>query len=86
MTECSLTISLPDFLCLPCPERSRLDPSTSAPNNLQTAHNSGFVFAQIDAEFILYSNYLLLVMIRPIAFKLSQIKCTALVFKFLTVI
>ena len=62
----------------------RFDPSILAANNFLTAHNSDSVFAQIDAEFIFQSNYILLVMIRLIAFKLLQIKCTALVIRFLT--
>ena len=40
----------------------------------------------VDAEFILESNYMLLVMITLIAFKSLQIKCTALVLRFLTLI
>ena len=42
------------------------------------------MFAQIDEEFIFQFNYILFVMIRLIAFKLLQIKCTALDFRFLT--
>ena len=37
-----------------------------------------------DAEFIFQSNYIVLVMIRLIAYKLLQIKCTALNFRFST--
>ena len=59
---------------------------TLAANNFKTAYNSNSAFAQIDAKFIFKSNYTLLVMIRLIAFKLLQIKCTALDFRFLTVI
>ena len=44
------------------------------------------MFAQIDEEFIFQFNYILFVMIRLIAFKLLQIKCTALDFRFLTII
>ena len=45
-------------------------PDTLAANNFSTAHNSDSVFAQIDAKFIFQSSYILLVMIRLIAFKL----------------
>ena len=55
-------------------------------NNFENVYNSDFIFVQIDAEFIFQSNYILLIMIRLIAFKLLQLKCTALVFRFLTVI
>ena len=34
-------------------------PDTLAANNFETAHNSDFVFAQIDAEFIFQSIYVL---------------------------
>ena len=44
------------------------------------------MFAQIDAEFIFQSNYIFFVMIKLRAFKLLQIKCTALDFRFLTLI
>ena len=44
------------------------------------------MFAQINEEFIFQFNYILFVMIRLIAFKLLQIKCTALDLRFLTII
>ena len=59
-------------------------PDTLAANNFSTAYNSDSIFAQKDAKFIFQSNYILLIMIRLIAFKLLQIKCTALDFRFLT--